>query len=226
MTRSMRLLENPRVYRLWQMPFAEAKFAPVRRHGEPTAARRRARRRLRPRDECEILLEVRLPRTRHQPEVHRAGKAALRGQVRRGSRHAGRAPRRGAVRLRTRQQPPPSPRHADVRKLLAAVARHLDADGNVHIVDSCNRSAQGLPDCWRDWIGAFSRAPLSNGRRCSRRHSSLSSSSPIHSRTGRRSGTWCTSRAGHGDDHLASDIRGDRPPERGAGDSGARSASE
>jgi SAM-dependent methyltransferase len=36
----MGLLEDPRVYRLWQLPFAGAKFAPVERHADPGAAQR------------------------------------------------------------------------------------------------------------------------------------------------------------------------------------------
>jgi SAM-dependent methyltransferase len=39
MTRLMRVLEDPRVYRLWQAPFAAAKFAPVQRHGRPSEAK-------------------------------------------------------------------------------------------------------------------------------------------------------------------------------------------
>lgn len=35
-----RLLDRPAIYRLWQKPFADRKFAPIRRHGNLSRARR------------------------------------------------------------------------------------------------------------------------------------------------------------------------------------------
>lgn len=135
MTRSMRLLENPHVYRLWQMPFSEAKFAPVRRHGEPAAAKR--------------VLDVGCgPGTnaRFFSKSDYLGIDINPKYVEQAKRRFG---DRFVVADVTRDELPESEpfdfvlvnsllHHLDtpaVRRLLSGVARHLSADGHVHILD-------------------------------------------------------------------------------------------
>jgi SAM-dependent methyltransferase len=131
----MRLLENPRVYRLWQVPFAEAKFAPVRRHGEPAAARR--------------VLDVGCgPGTnaRFFSKSDYLGLDINPKYIEQAKRRFG---DRFVVADVTRDELPEREpfdfvlvnsllHHLDthdVRKLLAAVSRRLEADGHVHILD-------------------------------------------------------------------------------------------
>ena len=178
MTRTMRLLENPRVYRLWQMPFAEAKFAPVRRHGEPAAAKR--------------VLDIGCgPGTNASffSESDYLGLDINPKYIEQAKRRFG---DRFIVADVTRDELPEwepfdfvlvnSLLHHldthDVRKLLAAVARHLDADGHVHILDLVQPKRPGVARLLARLDRGDFRAPSPIGRRCSRRPSSPLSSSP------------------------------------------------
>lgn len=170
MTRTMRLLENPRVYRLWQMPFAEAKFAPVRRHGEPAAAKRVLDIGCGPGTNASLFSESDYLGLDINPKYIEQAKRRF------GDRFV--------VADVTRDELPEwepfdfvlvnSLLHHldthDVRKLLAAVARHLDADGHVHILDLVQPKRPGVarllarldrgdfPRPLADWETLFSEA--------------------------------------------------------------------
>jgi SAM-dependent methyltransferase len=135
MTANMRLLEDPRVYRLWQMPFATAKFAPVERHGAPSAARR--------------VLDVGCGPGTNARFFSKSDYLGLDINPRYIEQAKRRFGDRFVVADVTRDELPEQKpfdfvlinsllHHLDthdVRQLLAAVARHLDVDGHVHILD-------------------------------------------------------------------------------------------
>ena len=144
MTRSMRLLENPSVYRLWQMPFAEAKFAPVRRHGEPP-----------PQDACSTSAAApermrdssRRPTTSDSTSTRststRQGDASGTSSSSQTSRETN-SPKRTPFDFVLINSLLHHLDTHDVRKLLAAVERHLDTDGHVHILDLVQPTRRGI----------------------------------------------------------------------------------
>ena len=106
-------------------------------------------------------------------------------------------------------------------RLLAPVARHLDDDGHVHILDLVQPKRPGAARLLARWDRGDYPRPLGDWETLFSEAFEPVILEPYPLPRRPRPGTWCTSRVGRGDDRRSSDFRGDRAPERGAGHSGA-----